>query len=227
MRLSLLIPLILLFVPAQETADISGKIEFPEGAAPKRTKPPRIKDPAHRSLWKAPDPSPAVVYLVGPASAKVADRKAEMRQKDLEFRPRVLAIQSGTTVRFPCEDSIQHHVFSYSKTQRFDLGHYGQGEAKEETFTQPGVIEVSCEIHSHMRGYVVVVDHPYYAVADADGRYTIPKVPAGAYTLVAWHEDFEPLKREIEVKAGSTTVDLKFAMGGAPVRTLGHNCCSE
>jgi hypothetical protein len=49
-------------------------------------------------------------------------------------------------------------------------------------------IKVACNIHTWMSGYVRVFDHPYFAVTDADGKFTIPKAPAGSYRLFVWHE---------------------------------------
>jgi hypothetical protein len=133
----------------------------------------------------------------------------------------------GTVVRFPNADEFFHSVFSYSKAKRFDLGRYPTGQSKEEVFDKKGLVEIRCDIHKHMRAYVHVVDNPYFAICAEDGSYSIPNVPPGKYTLVAWKEFFEPVRREIEVKADGTQLDLSLSRGdraaageGVPI-----SCC--
>lgn len=217
-----------LLVP-QEAGDVAGKVTVAEGATPKKRLKVRYA-PAGLAGHKDPSPAPVVVWLEGPAAVKAQGKSAEMLQEGLEFRPRVLAVQAGTTVKFPNGDDVQHNVFSYSKPRRFDLGRYPKGESKEVVFDQKGLVEISCEVHEHMRGYVVVVEHPWFAVAKDDGSYVLPKVPAGTYTLVAWKEGFDPVKREITVTGKGATLDLQIAREGhvAPDRTAGAaGCCAR
>ena len=127
----------------------------------------------------------------------------------------------------PNDDMIFHNVFSYSKAKRFDLGRYPKGESKSETFETKGQIDLRCEVHDHLRGYIHVFDHPYYAIASADGSYSIPQVPPGKYTLVAWKEFFDPVRQEIEVKAGATKFDVTVAvlLDRPADRRVGAACC--
>lgn len=201
---------------------MQGKISTPEGAAQKRFR-ENISYGSNIAGHKDPDSSPAVVWLEGAPAAKPVEAKVEMKQEGLEFRPRVVAIQVGTTISFPNGDSLYHNVFSYSKVKRVELGRYPKGETKEVTFDKKGQITLRCEIHGHMRGYIHIFDHPYFALAKEDGSYTIPKVPPGKYTLVAWKEFFEPVRHEVEVKAEGAKVDLSLTRGNpAPGEAF---CC--
>lgn len=199
---------LLLLVAPQEAGSVTGKITAAEGAAQKKLRQkikytgPGIAD------HKDPDPSPAVVWLEGAPGAKIEPRSLVIRQEGLEFRPRVLAVPVGSTVKFPNGDDVFHNVFSYSKAERFDLGRYPKGESKSVVITSKGMVDVRCEVHDHMRAYIHVFDHPYYAVASADGTYAIVGVPPGRYTLVAWKEFFEPSRKEIEVKADGAKIDV-------------------
>jgi plastocyanin len=134
--------------------------------------------------------SPAVIFLEGKGLANVPPpkKRAELKQQKLQFEPRVLAVQAGTTVRFPNVDSVFHNVFSYSSAKRFDLGRYAKGEFRDEVFATAGIVRVYCEIHSHMRGYIVVVPNSFFAVTDAEGMFTISNIPAGSHRLVLWRE---------------------------------------
>ena len=84
-----------------------------------------------------------------------------------------------------------------------------------------------CDVHKHMRAFVHVFDHPYFAVAAADGTYSIPKVPPGKYTLVAWKEFFDPVRQDVEVKADGAKVDVTLsALLDRPAdRRVGAACC--
>ena len=207
---------------------MSGKISATEGAAQKKIR-ARTKyvGPGIESHTPA-DPSPAVVWLEGAPEAKVEATTIELRQEGIELRPRVAAVTKGSSVKFPNQDAVYHNVFSYSKAKRFDLGRYPQGESKTETFEEKGLVEMRCEVHEHMRAYLHVFDHPWFAVATADGSYSIPKVPPGKYTLVVWKEFFDPVRREIEVKADGAKADVSLALSDGtsePGSVL--SCCAR
>ena len=104
------------------------------------------------------------------------------------FVPHVLAITVGTTVDFPNSDVIFHNVFSLSKTRPFDLGRYPRGRSKSVRFDRPGVVQVFCDIHSHMSAYILVFAHRYFAVTDSSGPLRDQRRPAGHLHLAVWHE---------------------------------------
>ncbi len=135
--------------------------------------------------------SPTVVYLDKAPAGAFDERPSErtrMTQRRETFLPHVLAIRAGTTVDFPNEDQTYHNVFSLSKARRFDLGRYAAGKSKPVRFDQPGIVRVFCDIHSHMSAFILVFNHRYFDETDAAGRYEIPAVPPGTYTVVAWHD---------------------------------------
>jgi plastocyanin len=230
LRFFLALALVCARPPAQEGASVSGKVTATEGAAQKKLR-EKIKYGPNLVGRRDPDPSPVVVWLEGAPASKAAEAKVEMRQEGLEFRPRILAIQVGTTVRFPNGDDLYHNVFSYSKIKRIELGRYPKGDSKEEKFEAKGRWDLRCEIHEHMRGYIHVFDHPYFAIAKEDGAYVVPRVPPGKYTLVAWKEFFDPVRQEIEVRAEGAKIDLTLVrIDGSPAERAagaqGAACCS-
>ncbi len=123
-----------------------------------------------------PTPHPA------PARGKI------MSQRNKTFIPRVLAVPVGTKVDFRNEDDLFHNVFSLSSPNDFDTGLYKQGGSHSQTFRKAGVVQILCNIHSSMIGYVFVVDTPYYSQADASGAFAIKNVPPGQYDIETWHE---------------------------------------
>src|SRR5882672_7734476 len=224
MRLGL--ALLLLWTPLDGAA-VTGKVSWTEGAAQKKLR-AKIKYAGPGiGNHQDPDPSPAVVWLEGAAAVKMDARAVEIKQEGIEFRPRILAVPLGSTVKFPNGDDVFHNVFSYSKAERFDLGKYPKGESKSVEFKTKGLIDVRCEVHDHMRCYIHIFDHPYYAIAGEDGSYRIPNVPPGKYTLVAWKEFFDPVRQEIEVKAGGAQVDFSLSrlLDRPADAVVGAACC--
>jgi hypothetical protein len=132
------------------------------------------------------------------------EKHPTLEQKNTWFRPEVMAVLVGTTVDFPNRDDQYHNVFSYSKPKRFDLGRYPTGESRPVTFDKPGVVKIYCEIHAHMRAWVVVCENPYFAVTDETGKFRIEKVPAGKHKLVRWRTQGPEVEQDVEVVAGQT-----------------------
>jgi plastocyanin len=146
---------------------------------------------------------PPFVYLAGPiVGAAAGGGRPTMTQRDTAFVPSVVAVGAGSTVEFPNADPFFHNVFSFSSAQRFDLGRYPQGESKSQSFAEPGIVEVFCEVHEFMRGAIVVTENPFHAVVGHDGRFRITGVPEGEHTIVFWHPDHEPLEQRIAVASG-------------------------
>ena len=136
-------------------------------------------------------PGGAVVWLKrhGGETPRPAPAKGKViSQRNKTFIPHVLAIPVGSKVDFRNEDAIFHNVFSLSKPNDFDTGLYRQGASYSEVFKKAGPVQILCNIHSSMLGYVYVVDTPYYAQADGAGAFTIKGVPPGDYDLTIWHE---------------------------------------
>ena len=141
----------------------------------------------------------AVVWLDAPDAPRPTAAASVIRQVDLKFLPRVLAVQVGSTVEFPNDDRVFHNVFSFHDGKRFDLGLYPTGTTKHVTFDRPGVSRLFCNIHPRMAGYVMAVASPYFAVSDASGHFTLRGVPAGAHVYHAWRPSGAPLKGSVTV----------------------------
>ncbi|WP_196767929.1 hypothetical protein, partial [Streptobacillus moniliformis] len=75
--------------------------------------------------------------------------------------PHVLAITVGSEVRFPNRDKLRHQVYSFSKAKTFDLPLYSGHPAAPVRFDEIGVVELGCNIHDGMIGYIVVLDTPH------------------------------------------------------------------
>jgi plastocyanin len=128
-----------------------------------------------------------------------------MFQKNKSFSPHVMAVPVGSTINFKNADEIFHNVFALGSAAAFDTGLKKGGDDAPEKFDHPGVIELLCNIHATMLGFVVVVDTPYYAVSDGTGAFAIKNVPPGEYEASVWHESASNVeKRKVKVDEGTT-----------------------
>ncbi len=190
------------FVPP---AKAEGEPGYGSAEKPPKTRQERQKEELENVVVYIADDNPTDGTFAGQRYvASASAPAAEITQKDKTFIPHVLAIQQGTTVKFPNEDPFFHNVFSYSKGNTFDLGKYRREDPPGTHVCEtPGVIDIFCDIHRTMRAYVVVVEHPFFTRVDAAGKFELEGVPAGHWTLVAWHPllEIQP-KLPVEVKPG-------------------------
>lgn len=199
-RLSLIVIASLATIPAEtrsaaELGTVEGKIRV-------------IKDGKPRS-----DHSNVVVYLEGIPAAEV-ERKHAIRQRDLQFEPRVSVVVKGTTVDFPNDDRVYHNVFSTSRPARFDLGLYRSGSSKAVQFKREGVVDVFCNIHPMMSSRVLVVPTTQFAATDASGKFRIDGVPVGTYPIVVWHPNGTEVRGEVKIERGkAVSVAFDIAEG--------------
>jgi plastocyanin len=147
------------------------------------------------------NPPVAVVYLEGEFPPAPATPGVRVEQKDLMFVPQLLVVQAGTRVEFPNLDDTFHNIFSYSPAKRFDLGRYRMDEKPVPAviFDTPGVVVLRCEIHEHMRGVILVLATPHFAITDTEGNYRLDGLPAGTYRLTTWLDSRTTLERTVEL----------------------------
>jgi len=150
------------------------------------------------------NPPVAVVYLEGPFAPAARPQTESVAQKDMEFVPTLLPVQTGTRVEFPNLDDVYHNIFSYSPAKRFDLGRYRQDErpVPSVVFDVPGLVVLRCDIHEHMRGLILVLATPHFVLTDADGHYRLNGLPAGHYVLKAWLNSRTTLERSLDLQDG-------------------------
>ncbi len=129
-----------------------------------------------------------------------------LNQASKTFVPHVLAVAVGETVAFRNDDPYFHNVFSLSPGQGFDTGLYSAGGVYSKTFTRPGPVELLCNIHASMVGYIYVVNSAYYTQPRSNGTFVIRNVPPGRYELHAWHESAAAvIKQPVTVAPGGAS----------------------
>ena len=202
--LSFAVILTLPSVPAFAQATIEGRVALPKThTAPVMNLRYEITT---KSGVTSTNPPLAVVYLEGSFPKPAAPPTAQIAQKDLMFVPTLLPVQVGTRVEFPNLDDTYHNIFSFSTAKRFDLGRYRADEkpVPAQVFDTAGLVILRCDIHEHMRGLILVLDTPHFAVSNPDGHYRLGGLPAGRYTLKAWIDSKTTLERAVELQDGVT-----------------------
>jgi plastocyanin len=186
-------------------ASVEGRVELPKSkSAPVVAK--RYEVVTYGGVL-ATNPPVAVIYLEGSFPKPASLPTKQVAQKDLMFVPALLPVQVGTKVEFPnLEKDTYHNIFSYSPAKRFDLGRYRPDEkpVPAEVFDVAGLVTLRCDIHEHMRGLILVLATPHFAMTDDSGHFKLTGLPAGHYTLKAWIDSRTTREHPIDLKNGST-----------------------
>jgi len=137
----------------------------------------------------------------------------ELDQKSCQYVPSILALQTGQKLIVKNSDPVLHNVHSVSTmgNKDYNLAQMPGGGDVTFTFDKPeNFLKFKCDVHPWMFAWITVVDHPYFAVTDKEGKFTIKNVPPGKYTVVALHRKAAPtgLEKEVEVKDGDVTADF-------------------
>ena len=141
------------------------------------------------------------------------DDPVYLDQKGCAYVPHVQVAFPSSKLVFRNNDGILHNVHTYFEDGTlFNIAQ--PGALKEFSQDLPefeGVVTAKCDVHTWMNSYVVLVEHPYYAVTDKDGKYTLTDVPPGTYKIQAWHEVMGEMEKEVTVVAGETvTLDYEL-----------------
>lgn len=210
---------------------IVGKVVF-NGRVPKRTIMPTRDKSVCGGMRKEPKilvgpdkgVEEGIVYLkkvkAGKPWSKESATVPVLNQEKCRFSPTVQVIRSGK-IAIVNSDPVLHNTHGYlckSKGKKcartvFNLALPNQGQRIEKSMKRAGTVKVDCDAHGWMLGWMQVVDNPYYAITDADGKFSIPDVPPGKYTLVAFQGYTGAIEIPIVVKAKEQleiTAELKI-----------------
>ena len=157
----------------------------------------------------------AVVYLVDVAKGKAwppAGKPPELDNIKCEFVPHVQVMPAGA-LDVVNKDPVLHNSHGYyGKRTAFNMAQPNQGQVIPADLSRAGTVRVDCDVHGWMEAWVYVVDNPYYAITDADGKFSIADVPPGTYKLVAIQSVTGPNEQTVTVAGGkptNLTIDLK------------------
>jgi hypothetical protein len=157
-----------------------------------------------------------VVYLEAAPVTIAADplKLNQMENNGCAYAPRVIAMRKGERLRIRNADPKLHIPHSYLQEKTvFMLSLPFKNTTLEATqkIREPGILKLVCDTHAWMLGFIHVFDHPYFSVTDERGNFSIQNIPAGTYTLKAWHEDAGVRTQEITIsESGDVHASFEF-----------------
>lgn len=213
---------VLAAIPAAAAGEVTGRVLY-AGTPPERPpiaitkdaevcgREPHLDD----ALVVGPDRGilNVVVRVADPGDAKpmpAPSGRVTIDQNGCRFDPRIVLVPAGTPLDFVNSDGILHNIHTWSKLNpSFNRAQPKLKKVMSETFANPELFRVTCDVHPWMTGTIIVAGHAFYALTGPDGRFTIAGVPAGARTLEFWHERLGVQKRQVTIPAsGEVKVDL-------------------
>lgn len=160
-----------------------------------------------------------VVFLEGITQGKKPDPKQEkafLNNVKCRFEPHVLGLMVKGKLAVKNTDPRLHNTHAYlvkaypqKKRTLLNLALPLQDQVIKKRIRKAGVVWVQCDAHTHMQAWIYVLEHPYFAVTDANGKFTITNVPPGKYAIKAWHEGWKVLKKETMGKKGERIIYSK------------------
>ncbi len=157
-----------------------------------------------------------LVYVKDGLAGKKVDApksKAILDQIGCIYTPRVLGVMVGQELEILNSDPTLHNVHTLSKANKpFNQAMPMKGMKLTKKFDKVETFKVKCDVHPWMGAYIGVFNHSYFAVTGDDGSFTLKGVPAGEYTVEAWHEKYGTQTMKVTVPAtGAATVEFTFA----------------
>jgi len=144
---------------------------------------------------------------LGSQTFKAPAEPVKILQRGCEYSPHIITMMEGQGLKILNGDNTNHNIhFLPKKNEELNFS-----QPKKDTTTGKTIkldaeapFKVKCDVHPWMGAYVAVFKHPFFATTGKDGTFEITGVPAGKYTVEAWHESFGTLTMEIEVASGAT-----------------------
>jgi plastocyanin len=190
---------------AQGGATITGQVKF-TGTKPANPRIDMSEEPQCKAKHQTPPTAETVVVNANgtlanafvyvkaglPASAKyqVPATPVVIDQDGCRYKPHVFGLMVGQALEIRNSDPLLHNIKAKAtKNRPFNISQPRAGMKTTRTFSAPEVmVSLECNVHGWMNAYVGVMSHPFFAVSKADGSFSIPGLPAGTYTVEAWHE---------------------------------------
>ncbi len=180
----------------------------PEVCGATRILQPLVVDPRTHGLRHA------VVSLAGaplPISPDPSEATA-IANDHCAFSPHVETIRIGQPLEIGNRDPLLHNTHITIDTRTFfNVAMVAGGKPVRKRVKQPGLLQIRCDVHRFMQGYVVAFDHPYHTVTQATGEFRMVGLPPGKQQLTVWHETLGTLQHEVTIPAqGDVSLTLEF-----------------
>ena len=212
----------LVTVPGAGAAAIKGKVQYVGPPVEAKKLPVTVdqfvcgKDKDHEALVVSSQRGirNAVVSLAAPPPGvrwEFSTAPVFLDQQQCVFIPRVTLVPAGGRVEFLNSDRLLHNIHSASRANTVFNRTQPRGRTIPITFAKPEIVPISCDLHSWMRAWIVVMEHPFYAATGPEGEFVLNNIPPGKYTLNVWHETLGTATKDVTV--GETDATAVIEMG--------------
>jgi hypothetical protein len=148
-----------------------------------------------------------VVYVSSgaPDEGQVPPQAVTFEQKGCQYVPHILVMHTNQELKVTNDDQATHNIHPLAKANREWNKSQAPGAAPiVEKFAREEFISVKCNVHPWMHGYFAVLKTSHYDVSKGGGNFKLPNLPAGKYTLTAWHEDYGTQTAEVTITGNET-----------------------
>ena len=210
-------------------AQLTGTVEFP-GALPGDsiiTVPPSTQGCGQLTTVRTVERSgtkigEAVVWLADIRAGKPlpVERRFELANDGCLLTPRVQAVFAPGTLNMASQDVAMHtnHIIDVATGELAAIAPFndnGEVVPFDRLITKPAQLEITCQLHPWAKAWILVFDHPYFAVTERNGSFTIPDIPPGTYRVRAWHPKLGLRDQTVTVTAGGSA-SVSFSLEPAP-----------
>jgi plastocyanin len=206
---------------------VSGTIAF-TGKAPEAAELPRKSDPvcaakpmkANDVIVNSNNTLKDVMVRIAPGTVKgkfsPPPATVSVKQQDCMYVPRMQGAVAGQVVEVQNDDKTMHNVHTYKGQETIlNQGQPAGSPAikKDSIATEAAVLKFKCDVHPWMAGFLIVTDHPFFQATGADGAFKLDKVPAGKYTIEAWHSKYGLKTAQVTVEPNKSA-EVKISYDG-------------
>jgi len=206
---------------------VSGTVAF-SGKAPEAAELPRKSDPvcaakpmkANDVIVNSNATLKDVLVRIAPGTVKgkfaAPTTPASVKQQDCMYVPRVQGVVAGQTIEVSNDDKTMHNVHTYKGQETvLNQGQPAGSPAikKDSLASEAAVLKFKCDVHPWMAGFAIVTDHPFFQVTSTDGTFKLDKVPAGKYTVEAWHSKYGLKTAQVTVEPNKSA-EAKLSYDG-------------
>ena len=216
-------------VASPSGGSVSGKVTY-EGTPAKQKPIDMSKEPSCAKQYSTPPTTETIVTGPGntlenvivyisagaPDESSAPAQAVKFDQKGCRYIPHVLALHVNQPLEVVNDDQTSHNIHPLAKVNHeWNKSQPPGAPPIVEKFEKPEFIPVKCNVHPWMHGTFAVLKTSHYGISHDGGAFTLPNLPAGKYTITAWHEAYGEQNQDVTI-SGNETKTVNFVFKAKP-----------